>query len=49
MSDITWPEVLGSLVARADLTAEQAAWAMGEILRGEATPAQIAGFAVALR
>jgi anthranilate phosphoribosyltransferase len=45
----TWPEVLGALVARTDLTAEQTAWAMGEILEGEATPAQIAGFAVALR
>lgn len=45
----TWPEVLGALVARTDLTAEQTAWAMGEILAGEATPAQIAGFAVALR
>ena len=31
---------------RTDLTAEQTAWAMGEILAGEATPAQIAGFAV---
>ena len=45
----TWPEVLTALVARTDLTAEQAGWAMGEILAGEATPAQIAGFAVALR
>ncbi|MCW2765088.1 MAG: anthranilate phosphoribosyltransferase [Nocardioides sp.] len=45
----TWPEVLGALVARTDLSAEQTAWAMGEILSGEATPAQIAGFAVALR
>ena len=49
MSIVTWPEVLGSLVARHDLTADQAAWAMGEILAGEATPSQIAGFAVALR
>jgi anthranilate phosphoribosyltransferase len=45
----TWPEVLGALVAGVDLDAEQTAWAMGEILSGEATDAQIAGFAVALR
>ncbi|MFL6004343.1 MAG: anthranilate phosphoribosyltransferase [Nocardioides sp.] len=45
----TWPEVLSALVARQDLSASQAGWAMGEILGGEATPAQIAGFAVALR
>ena len=45
----TWPEVLGALVARTDLTSAQTAWAMGEILSGEATPAQIAGFAVSLR
>ncbi len=45
----TWSEVLGALVQRSDLTGEQAAWAMGEILAEAATPAQIAGFAVALR
>ena len=45
----SWPEVLGALVARSDLTSGQAAWAMGEILAGEASPSQIAGFAVALR
>lgn len=45
----SWPEVLGALVSRSDLTSEQAAWAMEEILAGEASPAQIAGFAVALR
>src|SRR6059058_5617959 len=49
MSDPTWPEVLGSLIARADLTSQQTAWAMGQVLAGEASPAQIAGFAVALR
>jgi anthranilate phosphoribosyltransferase len=49
MATPTWPEVLSALVARQDLTAEQTAWAMGEILEGEATPSQIAGFAVALR
>ncbi|WP_246081805.1 anthranilate phosphoribosyltransferase [Nocardioides litoris] len=46
---VTWPDVLSALVERRDLTAGQAAWAMGEVLSGEATPAQIAGFAVALR
>jgi len=45
----TWPDVLSCLVARTDLTEEQTAWAMGEILAGNATPVQIAGFAVALR
>jgi len=45
----TWPDVLSTLVAGGDLSAEQASWAMGEVLSGEATPAQIAGFAVALR
>src|SRR3954463_7427515 len=44
-----WPDVLTALVAGKDLSAEQTAWAMGEILTGEATPSQIAGFAVALR
>jgi anthranilate phosphoribosyltransferase len=46
---LTWPAVLAPLVAGADLDAAQTAWAMGEILSGEATDAQIAGFAVALR
>lgn len=45
----SWPEVLTALVRGTDLTAEQTAWAMGEILAGAATPVQIAGFAVALR
>jgi anthranilate phosphoribosyltransferase len=45
----TWPDVLSGLVRHEDLSAEQSAWAMGEILAGAATPVQIAGFAVALR
>lgn len=45
----TWPDVLGALVAGEDLTPAQSSWAMGQILAGEATPAQIAGFVVALR
>lgn len=45
----TWPEVLGALVAGRDLSADQTSWAMAELLSGQATPVQIAGFAVALR
>ncbi len=45
----SWPEILAALIAARDLSGDQSAWAMGEILSGEASPAQIAGFAVALR
>lgn len=45
----TWPEVLTGLVAGRDLEPAAAAWAMGEILAGNATPVQIAGFMVGLR
>jgi anthranilate phosphoribosyltransferase len=44
-----WPAVLGPLTAGEDLTADLAAAAMAEVLAGNATPAQIAGFIVALR
>jgi anthranilate phosphoribosyltransferase len=46
---LSWPDVLSTLVGGHDLTSAQTAWAMGEVLAGEATPAQIAAFAVALR
>ena len=45
----TWPDVLAELIAGHDLDASSTSWAMDEILSGNATPAQIAGFAVALR
>jgi anthranilate phosphoribosyltransferase len=45
----TWPSLLNRLLAGRDLAAEDAAWAMREIMTGEATPAQIAAFVVALR
>jgi anthranilate phosphoribosyltransferase len=44
-----WPALLGVLTSRRDLTAEQAAAGMAEVLEGAATPSQIAGFIVALR
>ncbi|MBI2899895.1 MAG: anthranilate phosphoribosyltransferase [Planctomycetes bacterium] len=43
------PEALAKLVAGADLTADEAADALGEIMDGAATPARIAAFATALR
>lgn len=49
MSALTWPEVLGDLIAGRDLTPDQTRWAMAQILAGGATDAQVAGFAVALR
>ncbi len=45
----TWSGVLSRLIAREDLLASETGWAMRQVLSGEATPSQIAGFAVALR
>jgi anthranilate phosphoribosyltransferase len=44
-----WPAILGTLAGGRDLGADEARAAMAEILEGAATPAQIAGFIVALR
>lgn len=48
-ASVNWPDVLSALVAGKDLDTDSTAWAMEEILLGNATSAQIAGFAVALR
>ncbi|BEP15394.1 anthranilate phosphoribosyltransferase [Acidothermaceae bacterium B102] len=45
----TWPSLLTSLLHRENLTHAQSAWAMEQVMGGEATPSQIAGFAIALR
>ncbi|WP_042431048.1 anthranilate phosphoribosyltransferase [Streptacidiphilus anmyonensis] len=45
----TWPDVLMPLLSGSDLTAEDTAWAMDQIFSGEATPAQVAGFMIAMR
>ncbi|MEO3858129.1 anthranilate phosphoribosyltransferase [Acrocarpospora sp. B8E8] len=45
----TWPSLLHALLSGEDLTADETAWAMGEIMSNAATPAQFAAFVVALR
>ncbi len=45
----SWPDILTSLVRREDIGSQTATWAMSKILANCATPAQIAGFVVALR
>ncbi|MDG4796469.1 anthranilate phosphoribosyltransferase [Micromonospora sp. WMMD1082] len=49
MGDRTWPHLLTALLRGEELSTADTAWAMGEIMSGSAAPAQIAGFAVALR
>lgn len=45
----SWPQVLNGLLDGHDQSADDTAWVMDRMMRGEATDAQIAGFAVALR
>ncbi|GAB2461400.1 anthranilate phosphoribosyltransferase [Jatrophihabitans fulvus] len=45
----TWPQVLSVLASGSGLTADDTAWAMGEIMAGDASPAQLAAFAVLMR
>jgi anthranilate phosphoribosyltransferase len=45
----SWPALLNRLLAGSDLSAAETAWAMREVMTGEATPVQIAAFVVALK
>jgi anthranilate phosphoribosyltransferase len=45
----TWPNLLTSLIRGEELATADTSWAMGEIMAGDATPAQIAAFVIALR
>ena len=45
----SWPSVIGRLLGGTALDADDTTWVMDRVLSGEATPAQLAGFLVALR
>jgi anthranilate phosphoribosyltransferase len=45
----TWPALLSDLIAGRDLDRATAEWAMAQIMDGEATPSQVAGFLIGLR
>ncbi|NIH87859.1 anthranilate phosphoribosyltransferase [Amycolatopsis granulosa] len=49
MGTQNWPALFNQLIAGADLSAEDTAWAMDQVMSGEATPAQVGAFLVALR
>jgi anthranilate phosphoribosyltransferase len=49
MGDFSWADTLSRLLRREDLDEHTAAAALGSIMRGEATPAQVGAFLVALR
>jgi len=49
VGDRTWPNLTGALLRGTELSTEDTAWAMAEIMSGAATPVQIASFAIALR
>lgn len=45
----TWPGLIAALLAGEDLSRAEAAWAMEQVMTGEAATGQLAGFLVALR
>jgi anthranilate phosphoribosyltransferase len=45
----SWPVLLSRLIGGTDLAVEDTTWAMDQVMSGAATPAQVAGFVVALR
>lgn len=49
MTNFSWPSVLSSLLVGENLTRAAAGWAMTEIMAGDASPAQIGAFMLALR
>ncbi|WP_047524046.1 anthranilate phosphoribosyltransferase [Microbacterium sp. ZOR0019] len=46
---LTWSDVLTSLLERRDLSVWESTWAMRQIMQGDVSEAQLAGFLIALR
>ena len=46
---VTWPDIYARLLAGQDLDRADSEWAMGQVMAGDASPVQVAGFLVALR
>ena len=46
---VSWPHLITALIAGEDLSRDEAAWAMQQVMTDEASPVQLAGFLVALR
>src|ERR1700740_1578381 len=49
MDTLSWPALIRALIQGESLSASATEWAMNEIMEGAASPAQIAGFGIALR
>ncbi|NLA66480.1 MAG: anthranilate phosphoribosyltransferase [Leucobacter sp.] len=49
LDERTWPTILTSLIEDEDLSVSQADWAMGQFMTGQATPAQMGAFLIALQ
>ncbi|WP_448004593.1 anthranilate phosphoribosyltransferase [Agromyces bauzanensis] len=44
----TWPTIISALLEHEDLSVSDAAWCMEQVMTGTVTPAQLAGFLIAL-
>ena len=46
---VSWADLISSLLEGRDLSVWESTWAMRQVMRGEASPSQLAGFLIALR
>ncbi|MFT4135285.1 anthranilate phosphoribosyltransferase [Microbacterium sp.] len=46
---VSWADLISALLSGRDLSVGESTWAMRQVMRGDATPSQLAGFLIALR